>query len=211
MARDVHGNVYCASLKDDSIYRVAADGSLTRWAGDFSSGHVCSLTFDAKNDALIALTGSFPGYFPNSSTATVWRVPLDDPSMPIRLADLTGVMIHLNQPRVTSDRSGNVFILEYNNNAIFKIPDGSNEASIFATSVLDDPTFAPSFAYLSREDALLVGAIHNFQLWPLNNPVKSTFATNNSAVDNWVISETRDGGFVAAHSGRVFRLTPTDT
>lgn len=211
LARDVHGNVYCASLKDDSIYRVAADGSLTRWAGDFSSGHVCSLTFDAKNDALIALTGSFPGYFPNSSTATVWRVPLEDPSMPIRLADLTGVMIHLNQPCVTSDRSGNVFILEYNNNAIFKIPDGSTQVITFAGSVLDDATIqSPSFAYLSHEDALLVGTIFDFQLWPVGNPVKSVFARNNGAVDNWVISETRDGGFVAAHSSRIFRLTPTN-
>ncbi len=98
-------------------------------------------------------------------------------------------------------------MLEREANEIYKISDGASTATTFASNVLDDDAITvPRMEYLSREDALLVSTIENYELWPLGSRKKSTFATNNGGVDNFGINETKNGDLIAIHSGRVFRF-----
>jgi hypothetical protein len=110
-------------------------------------------------------------------------------------------------PTGAVDNSGNIYVLERKANVIYKIQNDASTATTFASSVLDnDAITVPRMEYLSKEDALLVSTILNYELWPLNNPVKSTFATNNGGVDNFGINENKNGDLIAIQSGLVFRL-----
>jgi len=201
LERDSNGNIY-AGLDDGSIWRVGADGSATVWAAGYSTDPVVSLHYDSKNNAMISFTGN-----ENASTATIWRIPLFAPSTATKIVELSDVKVHSSSPAGAVDDSGNIYILERKANVIYKIVDGSNALTTFASSVLDNEAITvPCMEYLSKEDALLVSTIQNYELWPLDNPVKSTFATNNGAVDNFAINETKDGNLIAIHSGQVFRL-----
>lgn len=201
LERDNDGNIY-AGMTDGSIWRIAADGSATLWADDYSDYPIVSLHYDSKNDAIISFTVN-----PRASTAEVWRIPLNEPGSPTKVLELSDVITTGSLPAGAVDNSGNIYILERKANVIYVIPDGASTVATFASSVLDSQAITvPKMEYLSREDALLVTTIANYELWPINKPAKSTFARNNGGVDNFGINETKDGDLILIHSGRVFRF-----
>ncbi len=201
LERGNDGNIY-AGMTDGSIWRIAADSSATLWADDYSDYPVVSLHYDPKNDAIISFTGD-----QRTSTAEVWRIPLNEPSSPIKVLELSNVIITGSLPAGAVDDSGNIYVLERKANVIYVIPEGANTVATFASSVLDSQAITvPRMEYLSREKALLVTTIENYELWPINNPIKSAFARNNGGVDNFGINETKDGDLISIHSGRVFRF-----
>ena len=201
LERDSNGNIY-AGMTDGSIWKIAPDGSATSWVSGYSDDPVVSLHYDSKNNAIVSFTGN---HF--KSTATIWRIPFDTPEEAIRVMELSDVRITDALPAGAVDNLGNIYVLERTANVIYKISDGASTATTFASNVLDhDAITVPRMEYLSREDALLVSTIGNYELWPLGSRKKSTFATNNGGVDNFGINETKNGDLIAIHSGRVFRF-----
>ena len=201
LERDTSGNIY-AGMTDGTIWRIAADGSATPWASEYSNYPVVSLHYDSKNNTIISFTGN-----PQTSTATIWRIPLNTPNSPTKVLELSNVRITGSLPAGAVDDSGNIYVLERKANVIYQIPSGATTTTIFASSVLSSEAITvPRIEYLSKEQALLVTTIENYELWPLNNPVKSTFAMNNGGVDNFGINANKNGDLIAIHSGRVFRF-----
>jgi len=201
LERDSDGDIY-AGLIDGTIWKIGDDGSVSSWAGGFTTDSISSLHYDSKNNAMISITGN-----PMTSTASIWRIPLSAPDSAAKVVEISDVQVHISLPRGAVDDSGNIYVLERKANVIYKIADGSDTTTVFASSVLDSEAITnPGMEYVSKENALIISTISNYELWPLNNPIKSTFATNNGAVDNLTINETKNGNLIALHSGQVFRL-----
>ena len=201
LERDFDGNIY-AGMTDGSILKITKDGSATSWASGYSNLPIVSLHYDSKNNAMISFTAN-----PETSRTTIWRIYLDSPEEATKVMELSNTLITGSLPTGAVDNSGNIYVLERKANVIYKIQNDASTATTFASNVLDnDAITVPRMEYLSKEDALLVSTIENYELWPLNNPVKSTFATNNGGVDNFGINENKNGDLIAIHSGQVFRL-----
>lgn len=201
LERGPDGYIY-AGLDDGSIWKINADGSVTAWATGYTTDPVVSLHYDSKNNAMISVTGNY-----NTSTAAVWRISQSNPSEVTKVTELSDVLISEALPAGAVDNSGNIYLLERQENIIYQIADGANTATVFISSALDNEAITvPRMEYISRENALVVSTIEDYQLWPIDNPVKSTFAINNGAVDNFAINETKYGNLIAIHSGQVFRL-----
>ena len=201
LERDFDGNIY-AGMTDGSILKITKDGSATSWASGYSNLPIVSLHYDSKNNAMISFTAN-----PETSRTTIWRIYLDSPEEATKVMELSNTLITGSLPTGAVDNSGNIYVLERKANVIYKIQNDASTATTFASSVLDnDAITVPRMEYLSKEDALLVSTIENYELWPLNNPVKSTFATNNGGVDNFGINENKNGDLIAIQSGLVFRL-----
>ena len=201
LERDSIGNIY-AGLIDGTIWKIGADGSVSSWAGGFTTDPIVNLRYDSKNNAMVSFTTN-----PMASTASIWRIPLSAPDSATKVVELSNVQVTPVLPTGTVDDSGNIYVLERKANVIYKIADGSDTPTVFASAVLDSEAITvPCMEYVSKENSLIISTIQNYELWPLNNPVKSTFATNNGAVDNFAINETQSGSLVAIHSGQVFRF-----
>jgi|TARA_B100001964_G_scaffold243256_1_gene320615 hypothetical protein len=199
----------CQHLEQDSnanIYAGTSEGQIMKVQDNsvapFSSFDkpLTSLSFDSKNEAMIAVVGS-----PDRMIAEIWRIPINDPSAKVKVSELSNVRVQGSVPCATVDDSGNIFVLERKANVIYKIVDG--QAIVFAKNVLEHEAITvPKIEYISKENALLVSTIENYEIWPIDNPVKSTFARNTGAVDNFAINENKDGDIVAIHSGEVFKF-----
>ncbi len=201
LERDDHGRVY-AGLENGEIVTVAADGTTTAW-GDVSSGTpLFTIHYDSQDSAIVAMTRDV-----GENVSRVWRTNLDNPTVTEQVIELAGTAAIAG----AVDDQGNVYVLDWNSNAIYKIAGGSDPAVVLASNVLDSMAITgPGMEYLATEDALVVSTILSYELWPIVAPSKSLLAENNGGVDNFSINETDDYGLICIHSGRVFRLSPDE-
>lgn len=200
--RNDAGAVYAGC--GNTVYLVETSGTLTPIMA-FSGGNVASIAHDSLNNGLVVATNTDDGS--QFGNATIWRLPLNGSAQATEVTGFQGITVNNVLPGVAADRSGNTYILERSSNQIFKVANGSTSRTAFASNVLSSAAITvPRILYLGPEDGLLVSTINNFELWPLANPAKRTFATNAGAVDNFAIFETVSGNIVAAHSGQFFRM-----
>lgn len=200
--RDDAGAVYAGC--GNAVYLVETNGTLTSIT-TFSGENVASVAHDSLNNSLVVATNTDNGS--QVGNATIWRLPLSGSAQATEVTGFQGITVNNVLPGVAADRSGNIYILERSSNQIFKVADGSTSRTTFASNVLSSTAITvPRMLYLGSEDGLLVSTIDNYELWPLSNSSKQTFAANAGAVDNFAIFETVSGNIVAAHSGQFFRM-----
>ncbi len=203
LTRDGEGNIYAGTI-DGRLWRIHEDGSYEPWASGFTDWFIVSLSYDAKNDALVAVAGNH-----ETSRAEVWRVPLADPSAPVKLADFSGVRVTPHLPTATADEDGTIYILERQRNVVYRISDGATEPQAFIENVLENEAITvPGLAYSRAANGLVVSTIQTYDLWPLDTRKKQVLAENNGGVDNFAVSEGPGGDLVLMTSGRVLRLVP---
>ena len=200
---DLDGDCQVLELAGEDVYAGTVQGKVIK-ASDGSvlaefDNFITSLSYDLKNDAIIVVTGDM-----NAQSSEVWRITLESATKE-RMAKLNDVHVDSIMPRATVDKEGNVYLIERNQNVIYKIVDG--KPTVFITDVIEnDAVTLPSIEYLSKENALLISGIQKYELWPLDNPRRTKFAENTAGVDNFVINENKDGDVLAIHSGEVFKF-----
>ncbi len=201
---DIDGHCQALELAGGDIYAGTSQGRIIKISdGEVLSAFdniVTSLSFDSKNNAMVAVIGD-----PDANSAEIWRIPLDDPESKMKVVELNDVIVEGTIPKATVDKEGNIYFMERGQKVIYKIVDG--KPTIFITNVLrSDAVTVPGIEYVSKENALLVSGINGYDIWPLDNLVKSSFAENTVAADNFGINENKEGDIVAIHSGEVFKF-----
>ena len=201
---DIDGHCQVLELAGGEIYAGTSQGRIIKISnGEVLSAFdnvVTSLSFDSKNNAMVAVIGN-----PDTNSAEIWRIPLDEPEFKVKVVELNDIIVRGTIPKATVDKEGNIYFLELGQKVIYKIVD--RNPTIFITNVLrSDAVTIPGIEYISKENALLVSGIGYYDIWPLDNPVKSTFAENTVAPDNFGINENKEGDIVAIHAGEVFKF-----
>ena len=147
VAVDSSGNVYIADFSNRRIRKVDSSGTITTFAGDGRwgfSGDGGSATSSMIRDAYgVAVDGSDNVYIADADNDRIRKV---DASSNI-ISTVAGggfgfggdggaaTSSYMNQPRdVAADASGNIYIVDYNNNRIRKVDASSNIISTFAGS-----------------------------------------------------------------------------
>lgn len=205
LERDGAGNIY-AGLNNGVIITINMDGTTQEWLKNPTEGPVASISYDATDQSLIVIHTQH-GF----STAEIRRVPIADPEANTLMTTMENVEVRPGQPTATVDDAGNIYIMERNANAIYRIVQGTNTPVKWAQNVLDSDAIShPRMEYSPTDKALIVAKINDYDAWSTSDATMHFFAENNSGVDNFGINQSLNSGLVMVHSGRVFRVKPTD-
>ncbi len=200
---DSDENIY-ASLSNDSILilNVHRNGTYSKWFAGHIDGFPESLSFDSKNNMMVLLTtNGDPMHF------DLWRIPVDNPLDYSKVLTITNV----TNGACTVDKLGNIYIIERLSNIIYKIPDGSNEAQVLYTNVVEHAYLVGvRIVYSTGADGLILPRNDDLQVWPVDGSGSYLLAMNNVGIDNDGVFENANSELICTHSGQIFRLSYDD-
>lgn len=192
-----------ASLGNDSalILRINTDGTNSTWfvGTGLIDGFPNSLAYDSKNDQMILMTSNFA-----NSSFDLWSLPIDNPYDFTKIVTIEDV----TRGDCIADRSGNIYVAERSENALYKIPDGTSELQVLFSDFVElEYLVSPPIGFSTILNAVILCRNDDLQAFPVNGSSSYIFAQNKVGIDNIGLFENSRNELVCTHSGQIYRLS----
>lgn len=195
---DNKGHLYIL-LQNGDIYKKVPSGKSKLWTS--IPGSLAAVTYNANRHSLIAATR-------NNNEISIFGIDIMSPEKPEKVAtfeEMEGPTLK----RLTTDKEGNIYLLDWGRNAILKVDERKKQVNeIYSNILASRDITTPGFEYSSVEDAFIIGTLEYYRIIHRKTGMRGTLAMNNHGADNFAIHENPDGSLLFIHSGQIFKLIP---